>query len=192
MVSLLSVRRLAALLGLSVVWLLLWCTPALAHARLLETDPTDGARLSQPPEQVRLRFNEPIEAEFSPLKVFDPQGNWVDRDNAHIASDDARVLVADLEELPEGSRTGVYTVEWRVTSADGHPVNGTYGFNVTGASTDESQSGTQVAAEDTEESGQQDAGSISAHAIHVVGLAIGIVVVLVLALLQRAKGKGPS
>ena len=190
--SLLSVRRLTALLGLSGVWLLLWCTPALAHARLLETDPTDGARLSQPPEQVRLRFNEPIEAEFSPLKVFDPQGDRVDRDNARIASDDARVLVADLEELPEGSRTGVYTVEWRVTSADGHPVNGTYGFNVTGTSTDESQSGTQVDAEDTEESGQQDASAISAQAIHIVGLAIGIVVVLVLALSQRVKGKGPS
>src|SRR4051794_26018211 len=114
--------RLVTLLGLSAVWLFLLCTPALAHARLLETYPTEGAILAEPPEQVQLRFNEPIEAEFSPLEVSDQQGNRVDEDNARISPNNATLLLIDLKEsLSKGS----YTVEWRVTSADGHPVNGT-------------------------------------------------------------------
>lgn len=187
MVSSLFVRRLTALLGLSAAWLFLLCTPVLAHARLLETDPPDGARLSQPPEQVQLRFDEPIEAEFTPVKVFDSQGNRADRDNARVAPDDRRVLIADLEELPEGSGAGAYTVEWRVISVDGHPINGTYGFTVTGAA--EPRDTAQAEAEDVEGSGEQETSAGSGHAIHFAGLGLGALVVLVLALLQRTKAK---
>jgi copper transport protein len=123
-------RWLAALLLLSAVWLLMLSAPALAHARLLETYPAEDAALTEPPEQVQLRFNEPVEAAFSPLKVSDQQSNRVDEDNARISSNDARLLVVDLKEgLPKGS----YTVDWHVTSADGHPVNGTYSFAIDGS-----------------------------------------------------------
>jgi methionine-rich copper-binding protein CopC len=118
--------RLAALLGLPAVWLFVWCAPALAHATLLETYPADGDTLAEPPEQVQLRFDEPVEAEFDPVEVYDRQGNRVDRGNARVYPDDARVVVMDLEELPEG----FYTVDWRVTSVDGHPVRGTHEFTV--------------------------------------------------------------
>lgn len=193
-----AIRRLAALLGLSVLWLLLCGGPVLAHARLLQADPAGGERLSKPPEQVRLQFSEPIEAEFTPIKVFDPNGDRVDQDDARVDPEDARVLVSDLEELPEGSRTGVYKVEWRVTSADGHPVNDTYGFTV--ADSDESQSAAQsTGAGEAEEqpsdrSGSEtgvpeDADTISSHIVHIVGLGVGVVVLLVLVLLQRIKGR---
>lgn len=122
-----GVRRSAALLlGLSAVWLLWWCGPALAHARLTETYPADGDALAEPPEQVQLRFNEPIEAEFDPIKVYGQEGDRVDEEDARMSTDDRRLLVADLGELPEGS----YTVEWRVASADGHPIDGGYEFAV--------------------------------------------------------------
>ena len=122
-----GVRRSAALLlGLSAVWLLWWCGPALAHARLTETYPADGDALAEPPEQVQLRFNEPIEAEFDPIKVYGQEGDRVDEEDARMSTDDRRLLVADLGELPEGS----YTAEWRVASADGHPIDGRYEFAV--------------------------------------------------------------
>jgi methionine-rich copper-binding protein CopC len=121
--------RLVALLWLSAVWLLLSCVPALAHARLLQEVPADGAALGKSPDRVELRFSEPVEAEFSPLEVRNSEGERVDKDNARVDPDDARVLIADLEELPEGS----YTVEWRVTSLDGHVVEGRYAFAVTTA-----------------------------------------------------------
>lgn len=125
-------RRLAALLGLSAVWLLLLCGPAQAHARLEETYPADGDTLADPPEQVQLRFNEPVEAEFDPVEVYDQGDARVDEEDARVSPDDRRLLVVDLDELREGS----HTVEWRVTSADGHPVSGTYEFDVDASAAD--------------------------------------------------------
>jgi methionine-rich copper-binding protein CopC len=116
--------RVAALLGLSAVWLLLSCGPVLAHARLVETYPANGEALAEPPEQVQLQFNEPVEAEFDPIGVYDQEGERVDEDDARVSPDDRRLLVADLGELSEGS----YTVEWRIASADGHPIDGEYEF----------------------------------------------------------------
>ncbi len=121
-----STWRLAALFGLSAAWLFLLCGPALAHARLMETYPTDGGTLAEPPEQVQLLFNEPVEAEFKPIEVYDQGGDRVDEDDARVSPDDRRLLVADLGALSEGS----YTVEWRVASADGHPIDGVYEFAV--------------------------------------------------------------
>jgi methionine-rich copper-binding protein CopC len=123
-------RRFVALMGLSIAWLLLSCVPALAHARLVQEKPADGADLTESPDRVELRFSEPVDAEFSPLEVVrNSEGERVDKDNARVDPDDARVLVVDLEELTEGS----YTVQWRVTSIDGHVVQGRYGFAVTTA-----------------------------------------------------------
>ena len=132
-----GIRRLVALLWISVVWLLLSCVPALAHATLLQETPAAGGRLDEPPEQVRLRFNEPVDAEFDPLKVYDAEGNRVDEDDARIDPNDARVLVEGLEELSRGS----YEVEWRVTSVDGHVVSGEYGFSISGSGEQGSRNG---------------------------------------------------
>jgi methionine-rich copper-binding protein CopC len=121
-----SARRLAVLLGLSAVWLLLSSAPALAHARLLETYPADGATVAKPPEQVQLRFNEAVEAAFDPIEVYDGGGNRVDKGDAKTASENPKVLIVDLEDLSEGS----YTVDWHVTSADGHTVGNAFGFAV--------------------------------------------------------------
>jgi hypothetical protein len=38
------------------------------------------------------------------------------------------------EHLQPGSPAGQYTVAWRVTSADGHPVSGRFSFNALSAS----------------------------------------------------------
>ncbi len=126
--------RLAVLFGLSASWLLLLCAPALAHARLTETYPTDGDTLAESPEQVQLLFNEPIEAEFEPIEVYDQGGDRVDEDDARVSPNDCRLMVVDLEELPEGS----YTIDWRVASADAHPISGTYGFTVNASAADAS------------------------------------------------------
>ncbi|HZB81522.1 MAG TPA: copper homeostasis periplasmic binding protein CopC [Rubrobacteraceae bacterium] len=184
-------RWMVAFLGLSSLWLVVLCAPALAHASLLETDPADGAKLSEPPTQVQLRFNEPIEAEFTPVKVLDQQGNRVDRDDAQVGSDDRRMVTAGLKELSKGT----YTVQWRVISADTHPVNGSYEFSVTGASTNEAQGATEAVvgsedqSSDQSEPGsevqQQDTSGWSAHLVHFVGLGFGALILLVYALRRK-------
>src|SRR4028119_1737046 len=122
-------RRAALLTGLAAAWLLLYCAPALAHATLVEASPTRGGEVSEPPGRVELRFTEPVGAEFDAVVVRDARGARVDARDARVDREDARVVLAKLEELPEGS----YTVEWRVTSIDGHVVEGRYGFAVAAA-----------------------------------------------------------
>jgi copper transport protein len=125
-------RRAVVLAELVVAWLLLACAPALAHANLVEASPPQGSEVSRPPERVELRFSEPVDAEFDPVVVRAAGGARVDAHDARVDPEDARVVLADLERVPEGS----YTVEWRVTSIDGHVVEGRYGFAVVAARVD--------------------------------------------------------
>jgi methionine-rich copper-binding protein CopC len=177
--------RLAALLGLSAVWLLLLCSPALAHATLVETYPADADTLAESPEQVRLRFDEPIEAAFDPVKVYDQQGDRVDEDDARVDPNDAKVLVGGLEELPDGA----YTVEWRITSIDGHIIDDTYQFAVA-ASAGQSPVTAQTDNEGAEEPNavpQEDVQGNSSHTIPLAVLGIAALVVLLLALVRHAR-----
>jgi methionine-rich copper-binding protein CopC len=181
--------RLAAFFGLSAAWLLLSCGPALAHARLVETYPADGGTLVEPPEQVQLLFNEPVEAEFNPIEVYDQGGERVDEDDARVSPNDARLLVVDLEELSEGS----YTVEWRVTSADAHPISGTYGFAVDASAAD-ADAGAGESIELIERSAEQEEtgstwGLIPAVVLGGV-LLVGALAVAGFVTLRRRKGTG--
>jgi copper transport protein len=120
------------LTGLAAAWLVLACAPALAHANLVEASPAQGSEVSKPPEQVQLRFSEPVDAEFDPVVVRAASGARVDAHDARVDAEDARVVLTDLESVPEGS----YTVKWRVTSIDGHVVEGRYAFAVVAAGED--------------------------------------------------------
>ena len=135
-------------------WLLLSCGPALAHATLVDASPTQGGEVSEPPDRVELRFTEPVGAEFDPVVVRSAGGARVDARNARVDPEDARVVLADLEDLPEGS----YTVEWRVTSIDGHVVEGRYGFAVAAAREDRSSGRTG-----SEQNTPEAAGTHSGH-----------------------------
>jgi copper transport protein len=126
-------RRAALLAGLASAWLLLSCSPALAHANLVEASPPQGSEVSKPPERVELRFSEPVDAQFDPVVVRNSGGVRVDKGEARVDPEDTRVVLADLETLAEGS----YTVKWRVTSIDGHIVGGRYGFAVAAAGEDQ-------------------------------------------------------
>jgi methionine-rich copper-binding protein CopC len=148
-------KRAVLLAGLACVWLLLACAPALAHATLVEASPPQGGEVSKPPERVELRFNAPVDAEFDPVVVRAGGGARVDAHDARVDPEDARVVLADLETGTEGS----YTVKWRVTSIDGHVVEGRYDFAVAAARKDRSPS---------EDAGEMDtsAEATGAHSEH--------------------------
>jgi copper transport protein len=149
-----AIRRGVLLAGLTCAWIVLACTPALAHATLVEASPPQGSEVSNPPDRVELRFSEPVDAEFDPVVVRGADGARVDTRDAHVDPEDARVVMADLKELPEGS----YEVEWRVTSIDGHVVEGRYDFAV-------AATGKDRLSEDAGEKGTsaQAAGAQSGH-----------------------------
>lgn len=117
-------RWLLALAALLAVWLL----PSLseAHAVLVHTFPGQGQRLDKGPPWVEVQFNEPVTAAFTPMIVRDTQGQRMDAGDAEVDPLDPTRVSVSLKPLPEG----LYTIVYRVTSLDGHPIEGTVAFTV--------------------------------------------------------------
>ncbi|WP_372394707.1 copper resistance protein CopC [Azospirillum sp. HJ39] len=94
-----------------------------AHAVLMESAPADGATLDAPPAELRLSFNEPV----SPIRfqLLDRQGRDV-ADPAGAVAENGTVRLA----LPPGLPQGLYVASYRMTSADGHPVAGSFTFGI--------------------------------------------------------------
>jgi len=94
------------------------------HAHLVRSSPEDGESLSASPPVIRLVFSEPVEAGLSTIVV------WSARDSLEIRvradTTDAQTLIGDLPHLAPAE----YQVDWRVVSADGHPIEGSYRFTV--------------------------------------------------------------
>jgi copper transport protein len=100
---------------------------ALLLAALERSDPPAGATLREAPRSVTLAFNEPVEAKFGAVRVFDARGEQVDEgETIRAGGRGDRVGVALRPDLPDGP----YTVAYRVVSADSHPVNGGFVFTV--------------------------------------------------------------
>jgi methionine-rich copper-binding protein CopC len=99
-------------------------TPGLAHSLLVESTPAAKAVLSASPRHADLRFNNRIERRLSSIVVVGPDGRR--HPGTVVADTAADRLRAALPPLPPGD----YRLEWRVLSADGHVVTGSYPFRV--------------------------------------------------------------
>lgn len=108
----LGVLLAAAALALVVVT----PTAASAHAGLVSTSPTDGARLDTLPAQVVLTFTEDI-ATPAYVVVTAADGTTVDRREPTV---DGPVVAQTLTTGPAGD----YPMAYRVVSSDGHPITG--------------------------------------------------------------------
>ncbi|HEX5831022.1 MAG TPA: CopD family protein [Gemmatimonadaceae bacterium] len=96
-----------------------------AHGLLQRSVPARDARLAVAPRELRLTFNERVELAVAQLVLVGPDAREVPLGPLHHAGDSVRTLVADvLGPLVAGA----YTVRWRTAGADGHPVNGEFGF----------------------------------------------------------------
>ena len=103
--------------------LALAAAPALAHAVLDATAPENGAVLAAAPPHVVLTFAKRVR--LVRVRMTHGDGAAVDLDLAGQAAFAARFAVplADL-----GS--GLYRIEWRGLSIDGHVVRGAFAFRV--------------------------------------------------------------
>jgi copper resistance protein C len=102
---------------------------AWAHAARIGTDPAENAALNSGPQQVSATFNEELQPQFAAMTVVGPDGNLWSAGDPQVHGAVISVGVRPLG--PSGS----YTVNYRVTSADGHPVSGSWSFRLTAAST---------------------------------------------------------
>ncbi len=98
---------------------------ASAHATRVSADPADNAVLTAAPAQVSATFNEQLQTAFAAMTVVGPDGNvW------SIGEPTVQGAVVSVGLRPLGP-AGIYTVNYRVTSADGHVVSGSWSFRLT-------------------------------------------------------------
>jgi copper transport protein len=183
----------AALLAILCIAGLALPQGAAAHAVLVSTAPERGAQVEAAPERVTFRFDEPVEAGFGAVRVFDAEGERVDDgDLVRPGGNSEAAGVALRDDLPDGS----YTATYRVVSADSHPVSGGFVFTV-------GEGGAAPAATVAELIEEGDAGpatsvafgAVRALAYLAIALAVGGVIFLGAAWLpglRAASGAGPE
>jgi hypothetical protein len=81
--------------------------------------------LAKGPALVSATFNEPLQTAFPAMTVVGPDANLWSTGDPRV---DGAVLSVPLRPL---GPVGRYTVNYRVTSADGHPVTGSCWFELT-------------------------------------------------------------
>jgi copper transport protein len=115
-----------AIVVAALVALVALAGPAAAHASLDSSDPPSGAVLAQSPTQISLRFDEAVDIALGAIRLYDGTGHELDVGAAHHPSGDDTQVAVSTDSLPKGA----YVVSWRVVSADSHPVNGAFTFQV--------------------------------------------------------------
>lgn len=146
--------------------------PASAHTTLVRTDPADGARLTSAPRTVTLEFSENIGRGH--VAVTAPDGTRVKTADVRTLDHTLRAAVAP------GDQRGRYTVAYRVVSADGHPVIGTFTFTTTTG-----RSVTQVEVDATPD----DSSFVHRHRSHLL-LGIGAAAVAIGLILAPLRHRG--
>ena len=102
-------------------------TAALAHPKLVKSEPAADAVISAAPKELRLKFNEELVPKFSSADVKDQKGQKVEIGAAAADPKDKKQLVVPLT---KPLTAGIYKVEWHAVAADTHRVQGSYSFTV--------------------------------------------------------------
>lgn len=104
---------------------------ARAHTALVSAEPAPDSHLAASPTRVRLVFTEALDAKLATIALV---GSDAKRVKLVVTGDphDARAIIA--EPLPSPLPPDHYHVIWHVVSDDGHPVSGSYAFNVLASS----------------------------------------------------------
>ncbi|WP_285666191.1 copper resistance CopC family protein [Actinorhabdospora filicis] len=116
-------RLILAALAAAFAFVLVTATPASAHARLLSSDPKDGAALATAPKQAVLEFSERLDAKSTQIAVTDSSGGVVPSSPFTV---DGQKLTQPLSLTVAGT----YTIGYRLVSEDGHRVDGKLTFSV--------------------------------------------------------------
>ena len=119
------VFRVCALSAVAIAMVLALVEPAQGHAAYSDSDPSNEATVSAPPNEVWAEFTEPPEGS-STLEIYDECGAQVD-------NGDSRVEAFRIYITMSSATSGTYRVTYRVLSAyDNHVTTGDFTFESTG------------------------------------------------------------
>ena len=110
-------RTLLALALLPVL-----AAPAFAHARLLKSSPSAGAKVDSP-AHITLRFSEALEPAFSGALLLDEDGR-------NVSGEPVKVNGTMMTMKPGVLPAGVYHVNWHSVGHDTHRLDGDFSFTV--------------------------------------------------------------
>jgi methionine-rich copper-binding protein CopC len=99
--------------------------PAAAHTTLKQSDPAANSTVPVLPEVVRLTFSDTLPI-VPKVTVSDPDGTEV---NSSPISPRGNTVLQPVK----STKTGLFTVKWELTAADGHKSSGTFTFTVVAA-----------------------------------------------------------
>ena len=97
--------------------------PVLAHSALGTAVPEDGAVLEQAPPHIVLTFTKPIR--MTRVRMTHDAGDAVDLDLG-----DQTAFATRFELQLEDMGSGLYRIEWRGLSDDGHVMRSSFAFRV--------------------------------------------------------------
>lgn len=116
------VRRSLTVLGVALLAFLAPVSAASAHDVLIGSSPESGETVKDMPDVIELTFNNVPAAVGSQVTVEDDGGtDW--------AVGEVEIVNNTVNQpISPDAPSGQYTVTWRVTSSDGHPIDGTFEF----------------------------------------------------------------
>ena len=106
-----------------------WSVPTvMAHAVPVDSSPAANEVLADPPPDLQIRFNEPVVASLSQVRVLTQAGERVSTSDLRVVDEAGTTLAVSF---PEPLKEGAYLVSWQVlSSVDGHTTSGTFPFGV--------------------------------------------------------------
>ncbi|MEU3458066.1 copper resistance CopC family protein [Micromonospora sp. NPDC006766] len=120
----LSAAAIVATLLAALAVLLAPASPAAAHNALRAATPAQDSRLTAPPTQITLEFLQNLSPSFTTIVLTDAGQRKIPTGEPVVAGATGTVTIS------QPLANGTYTVAYRVVSADGHPVQGSYSFTV--------------------------------------------------------------
>ena len=101
-----------------------------AHAALQTSVPSANSILEVGPSEIVLQFDEAVETALTSIVVYDARSTPIPLDTPVSGAGDNIVQATVPSTSASLMIDGVYAVIWRVTSADGHVVDGAFSFQI--------------------------------------------------------------
>jgi methionine-rich copper-binding protein CopC len=116
--------RVATVVILTLLPFALDAGQAQAHDKLVSTQPAGDSSITTGPPEIRLTFDKPVQTGFTEVEVTGPGSTYWAAGPPSVNGD---TVTAPLRPLGPAGR---YTIQYRIVSADGHPVSGQAGFTL--------------------------------------------------------------
>jgi methionine-rich copper-binding protein CopC len=153
---------------------------ASAHDVLVGTTPAEDGAIDTAPASVSLEFSEAPQSLGTAVVVTGPDGAAASEGAPEISGSTV------VQQLSDGLPAGTYTVDWRATSADGHPLTGSFAFDVTRDAPAAAPAGGEAASPDDGDLAPASSESSSFPVVWIViALIAAVAVVLVVRQLRR-------